>query len=133
MVPTAAWQSVLLSYNLMSATIPSLKGFTQGFMTAGVSLGYARDTTTVGASGSHHTYEMRSLSKSKSRAAVSPQESAESQLHVTSVQRNPNRKSTKTTITPRGETQCQHEESASIASHDSQQIMIKREWNVQTT
>ncbi|KAF2844128.1 hypothetical protein T440DRAFT_484418 [Plenodomus tracheiphilus IPT5] len=71
-VATAAWQNLLLSYNLMSATIPSLKGFTQGFMTAGLSLGYARDTATEGGSISHHTYELRSMSNSRSIATVPP-------------------------------------------------------------
>jgi hypothetical protein len=55
-VSTVAWQNVLLSYNLMSATIPSLKGFTQGFMTAGVSFGYAQEGRATGATGTQQSY-----------------------------------------------------------------------------
>jgi len=119
-VSTVTWQNVLLAYNLMSATIPSLKGFTQGFMTAGVSLGYARDTTTSGGiSGTHQSYEMRALSKVRpiSKVSLREQEYTESQSHATAV-------------ASKDQVQCYHEESASIASHDSRKIMIKREWKV---
>jgi hypothetical protein len=127
-VSTVAWQNVVLSYNLMSATIPSLKGFTQGFMTAGVSLGYAREGVTTGASGTQQSYELRSLSKLRSK--VSPQEFLKAQASATSVQGKAKPKSTRTNVTAKDGSRCYHEESASIASHDSQQIMIKREWKV---
>jgi hypothetical protein len=105
-VSTVAWQNVLLSYNLMSATIPSLKGFTKEFMTAGVSLGYAREGGTTGASGTQRSYELQSLKRSNMSSKVSP--------------------------LAKDGSWCCHEESASIISHDSQKIMIKQEWTVST-
>ncbi|CAN9137313.1 unnamed protein product [Alternaria sp. RS040] len=104
-VPTAAWQSVLLSYNLMSATSPLLKGFTEGFMTAGTSLGYVQEgATTGGGSGTLGSYELRSLTKTKSKPTASKATSNDDLRY--------------------------YNENASIASHDSRRIMIKREWKV---
>ncbi|CAI9637214.1 unnamed protein product [Alternaria burnsii] len=88
-VPTAAWQSVLLSYNLMSATSPLLKGFTEGFMTAGTSLGYVQEgATTGGGSGTLGSYELRSLTKTKSRVRGSPSDATKSQPRAAQVQWN---------------------------------------------
>jgi hypothetical protein len=130
-VPTVAWQNALLSFNLMSATIPSLKGFTQGFMTAGVSLGYAREgTTSGGMSGTHQSYELRSLAKSQTRPKVPPGDFVKSQASATSIRGNMKRDSIKPTVAAKDGPRCYHEESASIASHDSRQIMIKREWEI---
>jgi hypothetical protein len=117
-----------MTYNLMSATIPSLKGFTQGFMTAGISLGYATEGTTLGGlSGTYQSYQLRSMRKSKPSSRVAPDEFTESQAIATTAQVDPNQRSTRTNADgPR----CYPDEAASIASHDSRKIMIKREWEV---
>jgi hypothetical protein len=91
-VSTVEWQSVVLSYNLMSASFPFFMRFMKEFMTAGVSLYHSREGGTTGASGTQRSYELRSLKRWNT-------------THV--------------------ESQCYHD-SASVASHDSQQIMIKR-------
>ncbi|KAI8935586.1 hypothetical protein NX059_008152 [Plenodomus lindquistii] len=129
-VLTAAWQSVLLSYNLMSATSPLLKGFTEGFTTAGTSLGYVQEgVTTGGGSAISGSYELRSLTRAKSRLKISPSDAADSELRNAQVQWNtkPNSKALETTS--KDDLRHYHE-SASITSHDSRRIMIKREWKV---
>lgn len=129
-VPTVAWQSVLLSYNLMSATTPLLKGFTQGFGTTGGSLGYfLRETTTGEGSGTSRSYELRSLTKTKSRSRISPPDTTDPYLHAAAVPWEAKPSSKAGINGPKDESRCYHD-SASIASHDSQQIMIKREWKV---
>lgn len=129
-VPTAAWQSVLLSYNLMSATSPLLKGFTEIFMTAGTSLGYVQEgATTGGGSGTLGSYELRSFTKTKSRVRSSPSDATNSQPRVAQVQWNTRSKPTASKATSNDDLR-HYNESASIASHDSRQIMIKREWKV---
>lgn len=130
-VPTVAWQRVLLSFSLMSATTPLLKGFTQDFRTAGGPIGYFRETvTTGGGSGTSRSYELRSLTKTKSKSKASPQDSITSQSRVTWAQLgNVKPKSTGLETALEDDSRCYHE-SASIASHDSRQIMIKREWKV---
>jgi hypothetical protein len=128
-VPTVAWQSVLLSYNLISATTPLLKGFTQGFMTAGVSLGYLREGgTTGGGSGLSGSYELRSLTKSKSKTKSSQLNLTTSEPCDTLVQGNA-KKQSMLTIAPKDSSKCR-KESASITSHDSRRIMIRREWEI---
>jgi hypothetical protein len=129
-VPTAAWQSVLLSYNLMSATSPLLKGFTEGFMTAGTSLGYVQEgATTGGGSGTLGSYELRSLTKTESRVKSSPSDATNSQPRAARVQWNTRSKPTASKATSNDDLR-HYNESASIASHDSRRIMIKREWKV---
>jgi hypothetical protein len=135
---TVAWQNVLLSYSLMSATIPTLKGFTQGFMTAGFSLGYISDTSMSGTqrSGTHGTqkgHELRSLPRSRPKSEVSPQEirkNTDTAVGAKPAEQGLQRKPARTKSASKDETLCFHDESASIGSHDSQQIMIKREWKV---
>jgi hypothetical protein len=128
-VPTVAWQSVLLSYNLISATTPLLKGFTQGFMTAGVSLGYLREGGTIGeGSELSGSYELRSLKRSKSKTKSSQLNLTTSEPCATLVQGNV-KKQSMLNIAPKDSSKS-GEESASITSHDSRQIMIRREWEV---
>lgn len=67
-VPTVVWQSTLLSYSLISATTPLLKGFAQGFMTAGITLGYSREGTSAGGDESSGSYQLRSLRRTESKA-----------------------------------------------------------------
>lgn len=134
-VPTVVWQSILLSFSLMSATTPLLKGFTQGFMTAGIALGYSREGTTTGGNGSSGNYQLRSLRRTESRANVPngmPQDVTKPQVYDTSIQGNAKHKATrpKSSSTDKSQQYC---ESASIASHDSRRIMIKREWRVSGT
>lgn len=69
-VSTVSWQSILLSYSLMSATTPLLKGFTQGFMTAGIALGYSRGGTAIGSSETPDSYQLRSLTRPKAKLNV---------------------------------------------------------------
>jgi hypothetical protein len=131
-VSTIAWQNVLLSYNLMSATIPSLKGFTQGFMTAGVALGYEKEgTTTIGSgairSGTHQSYELQSLTRPKSEPNAPTRGSP---AGATAVYDGTMQRSLRGNAANKDGTQCYHKESASIARHSSRQIMIKREWKV---
>lgn len=128
-VPTVAWQSVLLSYNLMSATTPLLKGFTQGFGTTGGSLGYFLRETTGEGSGTSRSYELRSLTKTKSRSRTSPPDTTDPYLRAAAVPWEAKASSKAGMNGPKDESRCYHD-SASIASHDSQQIMIKREWKV---
>lgn len=131
-VPTVIWQSTLLSYNLMSATTPLLKGFAQGFMTAGIALGYSREGTMAGGYGSSGSYQLRSLRRTEMRPNVPnglPQDVTKPQVYDTSVQGNVRQQSARSRTSSIDESrQCY--ESASIASHGSRQIMIKREWRV---
>lgn len=53
LVPTVVWQEILLAYSLMSATIPCLKSFVEGFTTGGMRNGYTEDDS----------YEMSSMRK----------------------------------------------------------------------
>ena len=69
-VSTVSWQSILLSYSLMSATTLLLKGFTQGFMTAGIALGYSREGTAIGSSETPDSYQLRSLTRPKAKLNV---------------------------------------------------------------
>jgi hypothetical protein len=95
-VSTVAWQNVLLCCNLMSASIPSLKGFTREIMTAGVSLGYSKKGGTTSASGTQPSYKLQELEPSNMRPNISPQD----------------------------ESPCYYEERVSFASHDSRRNMI---------
>ncbi|KAF2828274.1 hypothetical protein CC86DRAFT_405279 [Ophiobolus disseminans] len=133
-VSTVTWQNVLLAYSLMSATLPTLKSFTQGFMTAGVSLGYTRDGTTYGASsGTHGSHELQTISNIRTRPKIVTEDDDLLVLRpsTTALQQGSNKR-----VSARGkeaadaQAQCFHDEGASIASHDSQAIMIKQEWKV---
>jgi hypothetical protein len=127
--PAVVWQNTLLSYNLMSATIPALKGFVKGFTTGGV--GYSRDmSVSGGGNASGNSYELRSISKSRTRVRLVPQDYAESQVQVTSVQRTPQGASSRLDKTSRERLRSDHDETESITSFDSNRIMIKRDWEV---
>ncbi|KAH7077609.1 hypothetical protein BKA63DRAFT_508591 [Paraphoma chrysanthemicola] len=132
-ISTINWQNVLLSYSLISATLPTLKGFTEGFNTAGVSLGYGRDGTTYGAnSGTHGSHELQTISKIRTRPKVATHEDdlTESQPYTTAIERESNRMSTRAESASKDQVNCFYDEGASITSHDSQRIMIKQEWKV---
>ncbi|KAH7088146.1 hypothetical protein FB567DRAFT_332148 [Paraphoma chrysanthemicola] len=127
------WQNILLSYSLMSATLPTLKGFTEGFNTAGVSLGYGRDGTTYGAnSGTHGSHELQTISRIRTRPKLVTNEDGltESQPYTTAIEQESNRMSTRAESASKDQVNCYHDEGASITSHDSQRIMIKQEWKV---
>ncbi|USP80150.1 hypothetical protein yc1106_07424 [Curvularia clavata] len=133
-VSTVAWQDTLLSYSLISATTPILKGFTQGFKTTGLSLAYARDPTTGEVSGAQTSFELRSLTKWKSRTKAAPQDTTP-QAHTTSIQGRSKRKSKMTTLASKAKdgVQCYQDESASIVSQESRQVMIRQEWEASDT
>ncbi|KAF2190330.1 hypothetical protein K469DRAFT_561378 [Zopfia rhizophila CBS 207.26] len=124
------WQNALLSYNFMSATIPTLKGFMIHFTTGG--LGYTHDMSTIAGSGgggtsSNHTYKMQSLSKVKAKVAL-PQGYPESTTRVTSVPRCPQKDTGKAVRrVGDGNGDWGKQESESIASHDSRKIMIRKD------
>ena len=127
-VSTVSWQSILLSYSLMSATTPLLKGFTQGFMTAGIALGYSREGTAIGSSETPDSYQLRSLTRPKAKLNVPSnmlQDVTKPHEHETSVFGN----ARQTSLGYRTSPQDYHRR-ASITSHDSRQIMIKSEWTV---
>jgi hypothetical protein len=130
-VSTVAWQNALLSCNLISATTPTLKGFAQAFKTKGLSLAYARDPVTGELSGAQTSFAMKSLTKSKSRPSVSPDETT-SQVHTTSVQGNLKRKSKMSGLASKAKDgmQCYRDESASIVSQESRRVMIRQEWEI---
>jgi len=148
-VPTVAWQSVLLSFNLISATTPLLKGFTQGFMTQGVSLGYLREGTTGGGSGMSGSYELKSLTKStRSKSKFSSLKLTTSDAYATTtvegnseedtlppsrLDRLRGQESSRKSTLPPSRMDCmrgQRAERSSIASQESQKIMIKQEWQI---
>jgi hypothetical protein len=61
-VPVILFQEIYLGYSLMSATIPCLKSFVQGFTTGGV--GYERDESWLfSTSSSGDRFKMRSIAK----------------------------------------------------------------------
>lgn len=61
-VPVILFQEIYLGYSLMSATIPCLKSFVQGFTTGGV--GYERDEPWLfSTSSSRDRFKMRSIAK----------------------------------------------------------------------
>ncbi|RYP08154.1 hypothetical protein DL764_002061 [Monosporascus ibericus] len=121
------WQNALLSYNFMSATIPTLKGFMIRFTTGG--LGYTHDMSTIagssgGGTSNNHTYKMRSLSKVKAKVAL-PQGYLESTTRVTSVPLCPQKDTGRAVRRVKdGNGNGGKQESDSIASHDSRKIMI---------
>lgn len=133
-VSTVAWQDTLLSFSLISATTPILKGFTQGFQTTGLSLAYARDPTTGEVSGAQTSFELRSLTKWKSRTKATPQDTT-SQAHTTSIQGRSKRKPKMKILSSKTKDGAQryHDESASIVSQESRQVMIRQEWEVSNT
>ncbi|EMD66206.1 hypothetical protein COCSADRAFT_353321 [Bipolaris sorokiniana ND90Pr] len=73
-VPTVVWQSTLLCYSLISTTTPTLKGFSQGFKTTGLSLEYARDPVTGEISGARTSIALRPFMKSRSSSNALPNE-----------------------------------------------------------
>jgi hypothetical protein len=127
-VSTVTWQSILLSYSLISATTPLLKGFAQRFMTAGIALGYSRGGTAIGSSGTSGSYQLRSLTRPKAKLNVPNsmlQDVTKPYEHETLVLGNARQTSMGFKPSPQN-----YHESSSITSHDSRQIMIKQEWKV---
>jgi hypothetical protein len=126
---SVVWQSALLAYNFMSATIPALKGFMTRFATGGV--GYTEDLSVAGAS-SGNSYRMRSLSRSRTKTKVIllPEGHPESKAHITAAPR-PDRDSN-LGVMRRGDdgTGDTVQESDSIISHNSRRIMIRKDWAV---
>lgn len=133
-VSTVAWQDTLVSFSLISATTPILKGFTQGFRTTGLSLAYARDPTTGEVSGAQTSFELRSLTRWKTKTKATSQEPTP-QAHTTSIQGHSKGKSKMTALASKAKegVQCYHDESASIVSQESRQVMIRQEWEVSDT
>ncbi|XP_014555380.1 hypothetical protein COCVIDRAFT_38882 [Bipolaris victoriae FI3] len=123
-IATVTWQIVLLSYNLMSATTPLLRGFTQGFKTAGMSLFDMPNTTSAAASGAtQDSVELRLLPRPK----MLPQDLAMS-INRTVVHGGDGSRRLKVCKCGGGERY--HDEVASIYSCGSQRIMVRREWEV---
>lgn len=127
---TVAWQNVSLSYSLISSTTPLLKGFTQGFMTAGLSLVRVPERTTNGDSQTTQSHELRSLPSLNAGSKAYSQDLPVSRFQTTSLQGNPNRRPKKLKLVASNTSECQRDESASLVSHDSRSIMIKREWEI---
>lgn len=130
-VSTVAWQDTLLSFSFISATTPILKGFTQGFKTTGLSLVYARDPITGEVSGAQTSFKLRSLTRAKRKSKASIHNTTP-QVNTTSIQGRSKRNSKMMTLSPKGQdgAQCYHDESASIVSHESRQVMIRQEWEI---
>ncbi|EUC44616.1 hypothetical protein COCMIDRAFT_97750 [Bipolaris oryzae ATCC 44560] len=119
-VAPVTWQIVLLSYNLMSATTPLLRGFTQGFKTAGMSLFDMPDATSAAASGAtQDSVELRLVPRPK----MLPQDLAMS-INRTVVLGGEGRRRS------RGSGERYHDEVASMDSCGSRRIMVRREWEV---
>ncbi|EUC46624.1 hypothetical protein COCMIDRAFT_35735 [Bipolaris oryzae ATCC 44560] len=129
-VPTVVWQSTLLCYSLISATTPTLKGFTQGFKTTGLSIEYARDPVTGELSGARTSIALNPLT-SKSSSNASPNGTV-LQAHSMSIQDNSTENYKTATLVSRSRDglRCCRDESSSIASCESRQVMIKQEWRV---
>lgn len=121
------WQNVLLSYNFMSATVPALKGFMSRFTTGG--MGYTADVSTHGTS-SGNSYKMRSLSKSKTKASLVPRSYPESATHISSEPQPLKRSPLSAVKRIKDESTDEIHESVSIASHESQKIMIRKDWEI---
>jgi hypothetical protein len=123
-VPAVVWQNALLSYNFMSATIPALKGFVKGFTTGGV--GYTTNMSLSGGkSGNSGSYEMQSLPKSETKLELVPKDYGESEVEVSSVQRNPRSAASKVDRTTRNRSRSCQDEIESIASYNSRQIILE--------
>lgn len=129
-VSTVAWQNVSLSYSLISSTTPLLKGFTQGFMTAGLSLVRVPEATTNEDSQTNRSHELRSLPSLSAGSKACSQDLPMSRFRTASLQGNPKKRSKKLNLVASNSSECQLDESASLASHDSRSIMIKREWEI---
>ncbi|KAF5849431.1 hypothetical protein GGP41_006348 [Bipolaris sorokiniana] len=125
-VPTVVWQSTLLCYSLISTTTPTLKGFSQGFKTTGLSLEYARDPVTGEISGARTSIALRPFMKSRSSSNALPNET------IISIQGNSRENSKADTLVSksRGGLRYCRGESSSIASRESRQVIIKQEWRI---
>lgn len=127
--PVVVWQNVLLSYNLISATIPALKGFVKGFTTGGV--GYTRNiSVSGGGDASHNSYELRPISLFRGRVKLVPEDYPDSEVRVTTRERRPKAASSRAHKTTNERMRSHNDEIASIHSGESRQIMIKRHWEV---
>ncbi|EMD91799.1 hypothetical protein COCHEDRAFT_1101304 [Bipolaris maydis C5] len=121
-IATVIWQIVLLSYNLMSATTPLLRGFTQGFKTAGMSLFDMPNTTSAAASGAtQDSVELRLVPRPK----MLPQDLAMS-INRTVVLGGDAKPKSRACAGRHG----YYDEVASLDSCASRCIMVRREWEV---
>jgi hypothetical protein len=127
---TIVWQNILLSYSLMSCTIPTLKGFLKGLTTGGV--GYTEDISGVRSSGNNNSnsYQLRSLPKANTKATLMPEGYTECEARVTSVQRSGGEQGSADEAAPRERSRSNLGDGGSVVSFDSQRIMLKREWAV---
>jgi len=110
------WQQTLLSYTLISATIPNLKAFLQSLSTNwGIDWGYSSN-----AYGTNGTFELSNIKRSGAGASH-----AGSEAHYPSQTRGA--KFT-TTVNSTGRDQ------VSVGSHDSQDLIIRKDtqWVVQS-
>jgi hypothetical protein len=115
-----------LSYNLISATIPALKGFMRDFTTGG--LGYSKDLTGGGhRNGSSTSYNMLSLSKSRTEAGLLPEEYPASVARVSS---GPKLGSADSKGLKNATVGVKNQESESIASMGSRRILIRKGWEI---
>ncbi|KAF2713002.1 hypothetical protein K504DRAFT_461591 [Pleomassaria siparia CBS 279.74] len=124
------WQNVLLSYNFMSATIPTLKGFVAAFLTGGIA--YSGDISSSGGIGgsceNRNSYRMLSLSKKgNTSTGLLPEGYPESTAFVTSI---PAEGLSKTVRRPREGSRGNVTDNESIASYESQQIIIRKDWGI---
>ncbi|PVI00586.1 hypothetical protein DM02DRAFT_614240 [Periconia macrospinosa] len=123
------WQNALLSYNFISATIPALKGFMRGFTTGG--MGYTAGTiSTLQGSGGNNSYNMRPVPKAKPKVPLVPEGYPESATRVTSVPLAPKNSSSRARGRSTKGPSDDNRETRSIASHDSQKILIQRDWEI---
>jgi hypothetical protein len=114
-VPVLIWQQTLLSYNLVSATIPNLKSFLQSLSTNwGIDWGYSSN-----AYGSHGEFEMSNMKRSGATTSR-----AESEAHS----RHSRLPKFKTEILSTVRDQ------ASVGSHDSQDLIIRKDmqWHIES-
>ncbi|KAF2795956.1 hypothetical protein K505DRAFT_5699 [Melanomma pulvis-pyrius CBS 109.77] len=129
------WQNILLSYSLMSATIPALKGFMASFITGG--MGYTNDMSGGGgSSGNSNSYRMLTLNSEgrvKDKMTLLPEGNPKSTALVTSIPRTPEDSARSGTTRRTTQTQCPAEnvqETESIASHGSQKTIMRKDWGI---
>ncbi|EMD61338.1 hypothetical protein COCSADRAFT_192306 [Bipolaris sorokiniana ND90Pr] len=121
-IAIVTWQIVLLSYNLMSAATPLLRGFTQGFKTAGMSLFDMPNASSAAASGAtQDSVELRLVPRPK----MLPQDLAMS-INRTVVLGGDGKRRSRACRGGDG----YYDDVASMDSCGSRWIMVRREWEV---
>ena len=116
-VPVLIWQQTLISYTLVSATIPNLKAFLQSLSTNwGIDWGYSSN-----AYGTNGTFEMSNMKRSGATASHTG-----SEVHYPS-QTRPAKFTTTVNSTGRDQ--------VSVGSHDSQDLIIRKDtqWVVESS